>query len=335
MPQTPARSQFWLVLLTVGAVALLVALADAAYSMLGSNLREVLPGRLYRAAHPSRATLSEARDRHGVKTVLALRGVCDFESWYRDEVANAEDLGLSIEVVGLSAGRMPSRTAARDLCEILERAEPPLLVHCQRGIDRTGLVSALYLLLRTDATVVQARGQLSIRYLHMNAGRTRAMGRFLDLYEEWLAIKGCTHQPDHLRRWLMEEYRPPQGSAEIECLASLEEERIVVPAGIAKAIPVRVWNRSEQPLRFSPGLFGGVYLRWCVVRPDRTVLLESQPGGLRRANVVPGQSVDLHVYLPPIAQPGRYRLMVELFDQTVGSLAVYGCDPLTVELEVP
>jgi hypothetical protein len=208
-----------------------------------------------------------------------------------------------------------------------------LLVHCQRGVDRTGLVSALYLLLRTDATLEQARRQLSIRYLHINAGRTRAMGRFLDLYAGWLRERGETHRPDLLRHWLTEAYRPPHGYARLELVDARQPLRIGrdEPCVIA----VRVWNDSARELHLSPGLFGGLYLRWMLQDADRKTVFDSRPGGLREVRVPPSGSAELNVYLPGVKQPGRYRLMVDLFESLVGSFAVYGSDPLFVELDVP
>jgi hypothetical protein len=307
---------------------------EIVYTLLGSNLREVIPGHLYRSAQPGPALLSEAKRKYGVRTVLSLRGNCDGDAWYADELRAAEELGLSLEVVALSAGRMLSPSVTRDLCEILDRAEPPLLVHCQRGIDRTGLVSALYMLLRTDASLEQARGQLSFRYLHLNAGRTRAMDQFLDLYADWLRGQGLEHSPDHLRRWLLREYRPPLGLAEI-ALAASSKTALQLQRDTPTAIQLRVRNCSSGDLCLAPSLMGGMFLRWTLTRPDRSLVLPSQPGGLRKARVVPGGTIDLAVYLPGLAEPGRYRLTVELCDLSIGSFCMVGADPLVVELEVP
>jgi hypothetical protein len=333
----PAPRRFsWRVVFLGGLLGALFALGwEISYILLGSNLREVIPGHLYRAAQPDPALLADAQRLYGVRTVLSLRGNCDGDAWYGNELRAAEELGLSMEVVALSAGRMLSPSVTRDLCEILDRAEPPLLVHCQRGIDRTGLVCALYLLLRTDACLEQARGQLSLRYLHLNVGRTRAMDRFLDLYAEWLSGQGLEHNPDYLRRWLRHEYRPPQGLAEIALAASPESPTLSIPRSTPTAVPVRVRNCSPGDLCLAPSLMGGMFLRWTLTRTDRSVVLMSQPGGLRKARVVPGGTIDLAVYLPAIAEPGHYRLTVELYDIAIGSFCMVGADPLVVELEVP
>jgi hypothetical protein len=340
MPETVQPHGRWSALgraVLIGAVlgVVLVVGWEVIYTLAGTNLREVVPGHLYRAAQPDRTVLTTAQQRYGVRTILSLRGVCDFESWYDTELRDAEELGLSLEVVGMSAGRLPSPTAARDLCEILDHAEPPLLVHCQRGIDRTGLVSVLYLLLRTDTPLDQARRQLSLRYLHLNAGRTRMMDQFLDLYAAWLREQEMEHSPERLRRWLTREYRPPQGLACLALVARPASGVLRIPLNEPATIPVRVRNDSLRALKLCPGLLGGMYLRWGLYKPDRTVVMENQAGGLRRASVSPGETIDLNVYLPPVKEPGRYRLVVDLFDRTLGSFCLLGSDPLFVELEVP
>lgn len=336
MPESAPPHRRWLswrTVLVVGLCAMGAAYAgEVAYILLGSNLREVVPGQLYRSAQPDLALLAEAQQRYGVRSVLSLRGLCESEAWCRDEIAAAEELGLSVEVVGLSASRLPSAQATRALCDILERSEPPLLVHCQRGIDRTGLLCALYLLLRTETTLDQARGQLSLRYLHLSIGKTQAMDSFLDLYADWLAERGATHTPALLRRWLQVEYRPPQGLAQIE-LRAPTSGRVQGDRQKTTAIPVRVWNRSREPLPLSPTLHG-MYLRWTLTKPDRTPVIEAQPGGLRRVTIAPDEAADLTVYLPGLPC-GRFLLKIELHDEKLGSFCQFGSDALVVEVHVP
>lgn len=338
MPETvPTSSRpIWrLVILGVLLGGLVAALGDVFYTLVGSNLREVIPGELYRCAQPTAASLERARQLYGVRTVLALRGVCEWEPWYQNEIRGAEEQGMSLEVVGMSAGRLPSVPAVHRLCEIAEQTELPLMVHCQRGVDRTGLVCALYLLLKTEATLEQARAQLSFRYLHINAGRTAAMGRFFDLYADWLQKQQQAHTSERFRHWLLEVYRPPQGYARLELLAPVSPEgAVVLEHEKPSVIPVRVWNDTDEDLSLTAGKLGGMHLRWMLVDANRETVLPAQPGGLRDVRVPPGESADLNVYLPAVRKTGRYYLSVDLFNGYVGSFAVFGSDPLFVELDV-
>ena len=54
-----------------------------------------------------------------------------------------------------------------DVIRTLREAHKPVLIHCQAGSDRTGLVSALYCLTLKDETPAQADRELSVWYGHV------------------------------------------------------------------------------------------------------------------------------------------------------------------------
>lgn len=98
------------------------------------NLHRVT-AHLYRSAQPTAEGMRSAEEL-GIRTVLNLRA---FHS--DDELA---------EGTGLTLMRLKINTWAMDEEEILAglriilRAEPPVLVHCQHGADRTGTLLAAY-----------------------------------------------------------------------------------------------------------------------------------------------------------------------------------------------
>lgn len=154
-------------------LALLTGAGLESYRVLiGRNLHTVLPGRVYRSAQPSLASLQALVKKHGIRTVLNLRGGSPPLPWYQREAAATCELDLCQEDVNLSAGRLPSSTELRRLVEVLDRTEYPMLIHCRRGSDRTGLVATLILLLQEGSNFEQACGQLSMRYGHVSLGRT-------------------------------------------------------------------------------------------------------------------------------------------------------------------
>jgi hypothetical protein len=161
------------------------------------------------------------------------------------------------------------------------------------------------------------------------------MGRFFDLYADWLDRQQQAHTPDRLRHWLQKVYRPPQGYARMELLASTSPEGTVVlnheKPGV---IPVRVCNETDADLMLTAGKLGGMHLRWMLVDANREIVIPAQAGGLRDVRVSPGEATDLNVYLPAVRTTGRYYLSVDLFNGFVGSFAVFGSDPLFVELDV-
>src|SRR5262249_23653077 len=138
--------------------------------------------------------------------------------WYLDECRATHQHGVNQEDIGFSAGRLPPVPEIRRLVEVLDRTDYPIVLHCSRGADRTGLASAVALLLRTNASLDEGRRQLSPRYAHLAFGRPGNLDRFFDLYSEWLDAHGQQHSREMFRRWLLQEYCPGECRCELQPL---------------------------------------------------------------------------------------------------------------------
>lgn len=90
---------------------------------------------VFRSEQPSRAGFEELRAL-GVKTIINLR------SSHKDD-SKAEGLGLVLVRVPMTAGGFTEADIIAALKAIKDAAKPVLL-HCQRGADRSGVVSAMY-----------------------------------------------------------------------------------------------------------------------------------------------------------------------------------------------
>jgi protein tyrosine/serine phosphatase len=110
---------------------------------LSGNVHEVVPGQFYRSGQLSGDGFATVIQRYGIKTVINLRGPSQ-RQWYRDEVATAERLGVRHVNFKMSALVRLDSTRARALITLLRDAPKPLLVHCEGGADRSGLVSVIY-----------------------------------------------------------------------------------------------------------------------------------------------------------------------------------------------
>jgi protein tyrosine/serine phosphatase len=174
--------------------------------LLAGNFHVVDESRCYRAAQPTAAELTAMVRRYGIRTVINLRGISDDEEWYPLEVKVAKDLGIELVDVGMWSNSPPEIQEFRNLIHALADGKEPLLIHCNSGSDRTGLGSALYLLLRTDATLPQARQQLGLYYGHIPYSRASCQDRVLDCYENWLSNNNQRHTPELLRRWGLDVY---------------------------------------------------------------------------------------------------------------------------------
>ena len=146
--------------------------------------------------------------------MLNLRGSNPDQGWYRSERAATLAAGATQVDVPISSDQWLSRDQARTLLQVLDTSAYPLLIHCEWGAERTGLVSALATLLRPGSSLAEARAQFSLAYLFLPTRDGRVMAGHLDGYEAWLRKHRLTHTPARLRRWLAEVYRPGHPSRE-------------------------------------------------------------------------------------------------------------------------
>lgn len=275
------------------------------------NWHTVIPGRLYRCAQPVGDRLPQAIDQYGIRTVVNLRGLCPEDDWYLQEAATCAENKVSLEDVTFSATRLPAPSELRQLIEVFDQSEAPLLIHCKQGADRTGLAATLFKLLYTDATLAEARRQLWPIYGHVRFGRTIAMDDFFDRYEAWLAGQGAEHSPNQFREWALNVYTPGPRMSELELLEPLPTR---VKVGEAFAFKVRATNRSGEAWEMKPGDYAGIHLGYMVIVPEPLALVSRGKAGLQRTTVLPGESVELLATVPPIHEPGRYQFAMEMTD---------------------
>jgi protein tyrosine phosphatase (PTP) superfamily phosphohydrolase (DUF442 family) len=338
MAGTPATSRSLVEKILRGTIAgLLVGVSLHAGLILGgSNFHAVLPGEVYRCGQPTGPNLERFVREHGIRTVVNLRGCCPGADWYRAEAEAASALGVSLEDVNFSATRLPSPQSVGQLVELIDRADYPILFHCQQGADRTGLASALAVLLRTDATLEEGLRNLGLATGHLAVGRTRHVDRFFAFYAEYLAKTATTHSPDTLRAWIRDDYCPAEGRARMTLLTPLgepREPRLHARAAIPQTVTIRCHNASTRPWHFRPGGNAGIHLYWRLL-DHWQVMVGCDRTGLLRATIPPGGSIDLSVALPGVA-PGRYELLLDLTDEQQGTFVALGNEPFLVEVLVP
>ncbi len=168
------------------------------FRLVWSNFAAVLPGRLYRSNHPTPRRLARLARRHGIRTLVNLRGPCGNGSDALSRAA-AQRLGLAFVDAPLSSGRAPRRAEVLALVEALRNAAEPILVHCKSGADRAGFAAALFLLL-DGRTSDEALRQLSLRHGHWHRSRAGVLDAFLLAYAR--EAEGRTTFLD----WLRESY---------------------------------------------------------------------------------------------------------------------------------
>ncbi|MCS6975697.1 MAG: tyrosine-protein phosphatase [Gemmatales bacterium] len=303
--------------------------AETLRVLFGDNLHPVVSEAVYRSAQLDEGDLERVVQQHNIRSVLNLRGSCPGFAWYENETRILKRLGVQQYDVALSSGMVPGTEQLRELLDILDTAQRPLLIHCRRGSDRTGLVAAMCLLVEADHTLADAHGQLSLRYGHIPWGATGRLRWVLDWYEEWLVENGLEHSPDVFRTWVCEYYRPGPYWAEIE---PLEVPRRL-PQGRPVAARFRVHNRSRFPWRFRQAAGYGFHLRYLLRTPDRKSAFTGGAGFFEET-LNPGQSLDLTLSLPAVHKPGKYELLVDMAEENVTWFFLLGSPPFHTEVTV-
>jgi protein tyrosine/serine phosphatase len=97
--------------------------------------------KLYRGGQPRNGGLSRLREL-GINTVVNLRGT---SKQTRAEGAEARALGFNYFNVALPNWARPQDTRVAHILEIIAAPENgKVLVHCREGVDRTGMIVAIY-----------------------------------------------------------------------------------------------------------------------------------------------------------------------------------------------
>ncbi len=162
------------------------------------NFAEVAPGRLYRCNHPTPGRLAALTRRHGLKTLINLRGQArnGSDALSRD---TARRLGLDFIDMALESRGAPQRERILRLHDIYRDMRAPALIHCKSGADRAGLAAGLFVLFE-GGTAAEALRQLSFRFGHIRRSRTGVLDAF---FLRW-AREGEGRKP--FLDWVREDY---------------------------------------------------------------------------------------------------------------------------------
>jgi protein tyrosine/serine phosphatase len=121
-------------------------------------------GVLYRSGQPTPEQLAELIQRHGLRTVVCLRGRrddSDPDAWERDERAVCGRHGVEFVLIPFNHKNPPSSEQVTEFLELMRDAgRRPVLLHCRLGQQRTGLFCALYRMHLQNVSAEQALGEM-------------------------------------------------------------------------------------------------------------------------------------------------------------------------------
>jgi len=185
----------------VAVILLFVVLAGGYYWLWRDNVHIVIPGEFIRTAQLEPEQLSQVIKKYQIKSVINLRGKAAGEAWYDDERAAVEKQGAEHFDIRLQAHAMPTPQQLRKLVGMLQTAPRPVLIHCKGGADRTGLASALALVLNGDS-FQRANQQVSWRFFAFSSD---SVGRLvMPYYQCYLQKNQQKSSPKTLLEWVRE-----------------------------------------------------------------------------------------------------------------------------------
>ena len=146
------------------------------------NFAEIQPG-LTRGGQPSEEGIRFLRD-HGYRTVVSFRS----DSPDRDDVIRS---GMDYVEIPLHAGifgaKDPTEEQVRQfLAVVTDPARRPVFIHCLRGKDRTGIMSAIYRIEACGWTADDAIEEMRAFGFH---GYYRGFVRFVRAYAPHASLK--------------------------------------------------------------------------------------------------------------------------------------------------
>lgn len=204
-------------ILRIGIAVVLLGVATPVSLLLrplvSSNLGIVDPGRVIRAAQPITQLPRLIKD-HQLASILNLRGGTFKDAWYQSEVRTAKASGVAFFDFPMKATTRPTRSQLLTLIDFFDHCRYPLLIHCKAGADRTGLASALYLMLQKDMPPQEAIRTFTIYHGHIPLLGTEHLHEPLDEYARWLGSNGLAHTPARFREWVKNDYRSDDPSIE-------------------------------------------------------------------------------------------------------------------------
>ena len=297
--------------------------------LLNGNFHTVIPNEVYRSGQLSPEVLERRIRELSLHSVINLRTSEETASWFKGEQEATKIHGVDLHLIRLTAS-MPSRKTLQQLVHLLDSAKRPLLLHCARGVERSGIASAVAVLL-SGRNTAEARKQFRLTYGFAPLISNSDLPKMFDDYDRWLAVRGWSHTPEQFRRWVDDDYVPYFYRARLEPLD--------VPASIVRGSKVlmhfRATNISLHPWRFRSDRDRGIHLGAVVQSFESSAEQEFElRGGFRNLIIGPGESVVLEIEIPATFESGRYKFSVDLVDEHVNWFSEMGSNPITFELRV-
>lgn len=131
---------------------------------MSENFHIVEDKKCYRSAQLSAQRLASYVKKFGIKTVINLRGKQSAKTWWQKESSMAQELGVMLINIPMHSKKLPLKSHIKSLIEAFKNAQNPVLLHCVSGVNRTGLASAVWMLVKQGVDKAAALKQFDTIY---------------------------------------------------------------------------------------------------------------------------------------------------------------------------
>lgn len=155
---------------------------------IGGNFHPVSDtGQAFRSGQPTPRQLRSRIRRHGLRSIVNLRGQepsCKLLQ-LEEQICRAE--GVALHHYRLFSRDVPKIADLEGAHRLLQDIEYPVLFHCKGGADRAGLMSTLYLhwIEGIPVAVAQAQHLRLWPYLHFRTGKTGLLDHYFDSFSNY------------------------------------------------------------------------------------------------------------------------------------------------------
>lgn len=182
---------------------------------LNPRFHTVIDKQVYRSAQLSASRLDAAIQTYRIRTIIALIGAEKGEPWYENEKAVAERHQVQLINLAFGSHELPQFNRLNQLVDLLQSAPRPILLHCYRGSDRSGMASAIALILYNDPPMEILEKQFSWRFGVIPYSESIGV-IFFEKYREWLLMNGKTHNQSNFLEWIRHHYVDMKGNIEYD-----------------------------------------------------------------------------------------------------------------------
>jgi hypothetical protein len=199
------------------AISLAVAIGGAIWWHISLNPRffPVIDNQVYRSAQLSASRLDAVIQTYGIRTIIALLGSEKGASWYENEKAVAERHQIQMLNIGFGSHELPQYNRLNQLVDAMLSVPRPILLHCYRGADRSGMASAIALILNDASSLETIEKQFSWRFGVIPYSNSIGV-IFFNQYNEWLGATGRRHSRDNFLGWIHNFYVDPKGNIDYD-----------------------------------------------------------------------------------------------------------------------